>query len=481
MKIYPIDPSFSASGSLELAVQPRRRFSLAIYQQQADEALTSFSGIVVGDMQDVKATLINGKYVFESSGDTAPVPFDHDWQWPTITIKPHTPVLESGAYVAVAYEVGPAGEPLTDLGVRCAGHKPVFGWPPDSDSMALLIARPDRPSASLAYVIPTATYQAYNSTGGGSFYSDPIHRTRPATKVSLRRPGGGLGTQHGDPDDPYDKQSPRQTFTHWDAKFIRWLRKQNLACDFYTDLDLHRGTDLDLSSYKCMLSVGHHEYWSQAMRDHVAAFIAGGGNLAVFSGNTCFRPIDFGPKQGNGNMVEMSRLAENWPDFNESDLIGLSYGYGGGYWGSWRRLRGGWIQTRRKPIGYTVKRANHWVFAGTDLQDGQTFGAQDFLVGYEADGIPAIDNGFETLATSAPLVGWDMGGAAALGVFRPKLGSGPNGGYVFNCGTTDWARVLIDPNASSHVVVAQITRNVIRKFLHLDAEHVSRRDLQLHQ
>jgi hypothetical protein len=476
MQIYPIQPSFTAGECVELAVQPRRRFSIAIYQQQHDEALTSLSGIIVTAAKDVTATLINGKYVFQSSGDSAPVSFDKDWMWPTITMKPHTPMLESGAYVAVAYEVSPSGEPLTDLGRRCSMHQPVFGCPPDSDNMALLIARPRTPSALIAYVVPTATYHAYNSTGGGCYYRDPIHRTLPALKVSLRRPGGGLGAQLGEPTDPYDPQSPRQQFTHWDAKFIRWLRVQNLACDFYTDLDLHRATDLNLANYRCMLSVGHHEYWSQEMRDQVARFIAGGGNLAVFSGNTCFRPIDFGPQTQHGDMKEMNRLRENWPDFNESDLIGLSYGYGGGKFGIWRRLRGGWIKRKRDPIGFTVQQENHWVFAGTGLKDGEVFGAEDHLVGYEVDGVPPIPNGFNTLANTRQLDGWEIGGIGALGIHQPELGAGSKQGLVFNCGTTDWARVLIDPNAKSHLVVAQITRNVIRKFLALDSHHASRQD-----
>src|SRR5260370_23546755 len=155
MQIYPIHPSFTAGECVELAVQPRRRFSIAIYQQQNDEGLTSLSGVIVAATKNVTATLINGKYVFESSGDNAPVSFDKDWEWPTITMKPHTPMLESGAYVAVAYEVSASGEPLTDLGRRCSTHQPVFGWPPDSDNMALVIARPSTRSASIAYVIPT--------------------------------------------------------------------------------------------------------------------------------------------------------------------------------------------------------------------------------------------------------------------------------------------------------------------------------------
>jgi hypothetical protein len=36
-----------------------------------------------------------------------------------------------------------------------------------------------------------------------------------------------------------------------------------------------------------VLSVGHDEYWSTPMRDHLEKFISDGGNVAFFSGNTC--------------------------------------------------------------------------------------------------------------------------------------------------------------------------------------------------
>jgi hypothetical protein len=36
-----------------------------------------------------------------------------------------------------------------------------------------------------------------------------------------------------------------------------------------------------------VLSVGHDEYWSAKMRDHLEDFIGKGGNVAFFSGNTC--------------------------------------------------------------------------------------------------------------------------------------------------------------------------------------------------
>jgi hypothetical protein len=478
MQIYPVRPSFRSGECFELGVEPRRRFSLAIYQQQHDEALTSLSGVVVAAVDRVAATLIDGKYVFESADAAAPVRFDRDWAWPTITLKPNAPMLESGAYVVVAYEVGPGGEPSTNLGRRCSAQQPLYGSPPDSDQMALIVARPRSPSAPLAYVLPIATYHAYSTTGGGGFYVDPVHRTRPHTKVTLRRPGGGLGAQLGEPADPYDTRSPRQQFTHWDAKFVRWLRAQHLACDFYTDLDLHCGTDLNLADYRCMLSVGHHEYWSQEMRDHVARFISGGGNHAVFSGNTCYRPIDFGQPTEQGELTEINRLADSWPGFDETRLIGLSYGYGGGKWGAWSRLRRAWVKRERAPLGYAVQRADHWVFAGTGLRNGQTFGAEDHLVGYEADGVPPVANGFEVLASTPRLDGWEMGGAGALGLYRPEADNAKQGA-VFNCGTTDWARVLIDPRARSHAVVSQITSNVLRRFVGLDARYALYEDAAL--
>jgi hypothetical protein len=478
MQIYPIRPGFTVGDFFELAVRPGMRFSLAIYVQGVGEELTSVGGVALEAGSAVHAELINGKYVFQSPGkkqrkNRKRADSGEDWGWPTVTIKPATDSLETGAYAVVAYEVGANGEPLTDLGRRAAMHKPIFAAPPDSDNMALVIARPREASAQIAYIVPINTYHAYNSSGGGGYYNDPIHRV-PATKcVSLLRPGGGLGAQLGEPTDPYDPRSPRQQFTHWDAKFIRWLREEGIACDFYTDHDLHRGTDLQLDQYRCMLSVGHHEYWSVEMRERVSAFIAKGGHLAMFSGNSCFRPIDFGDAPIDGDFKLMNRLAENWPDYNESALIGLSYGYGGGKYGEWKRLRGGWIRREREAVGYTVRQAEHWVFDGTGLQDGQTFGAQDRLVGYEVDGVPPESNGFVTLADTPQLKDWEMSGAGAMGLFRPHA----EGGFVFNGGTTDWARVLGNKHAQSHVIVDQITRNVLRRFIDLPSRPITRTDI----
>lgn len=462
MQLYPVECGFIVGQSFTIGVQPNKRFSMAIYTQEEDAQICHLSDISVTATSDVQRQKINGKFVFQSLGSNTPMPHDQDWNWPTVTIKPTVETPVTGCYVAVAYEVDANGVPETEFGRRAAAAALLNGFPPDSDNMALIVGRPQRPTAAIAYIVPIATYHAYNSMGGGSFYDDHIHHCVPKRTVTLRRPGGGLGAQLGEPTDPYDPVSPRQQFTHWDSKFIRWLLAEKIACDFYTDVDLHVGL-MNLAAYKCMLSVGHHEYWSYEMRSSVSAFIAGGGNLAVFSGNTCFRPIAFGAYRTGGWMKEVNRLADHFDEYNESQLLGLSYGFGGGQWGEW--TNNGWTKTARDPIGYTVTQAGHWAFAGTGLGNGQTFGADDRLAGYEVDGTPRTPAGFNTIAHTPSLNGWqDNQGPGAMGTFGTEPSSGPKRKLVFNAGTTDWARVLIDPHATSHAIVAKITKNVLTAF-----------------
>ena len=288
-----------------------------------------------------------------------------------------------------------------------------------------------------------------------------------------RRPGGGLGAELGEPPDYYDTTSPRQQFAHWDALFMRWLYGQGYNFEVYSDLDLHVGAPaLDLSRYKLMVSVGHHEYWSYQMRSHLNSFLLNGGNYACFSGNTCYRPINFGAYRTSGFMNSVQKLGNYWsdPNYNEAALIGLSYGYGGGWWGNWSGGRG-WTDLQRTNYGYQVQQSSHWAFQGTGLINGATFGngANDFLVGYEADGTPPSGGAFNVLAESPRLSGFiagnEGGGAtnltASFGTFGSDSGGPVKSGLVFNAGTTDWARVLTSPNAASATVLTTITKNVL--------------------
>ena len=362
----------------------------------------------------------------------------------------------SGIYVAVLVEGDGAGRDRSD---------PDRATPDGRDAKALFVVRPAPagPRPTILYKIPLLTYHAYNRMGGWCLYNLPQPQTLPVSvppTVALHRPGGGTGAAPYDitDPDPFDP-TPRQTFAHWDARFVAWLEAAGYAADYCTDVDLHRdGTGL-LAPYRLLVSAGHDEYWSDAMRGALDAFVAGGGNAAFFGGNTCWWRVVFADE------VRWSRVGF-WHEAGEPEnaSIGVSFRNGG------ERDRADFPV----PVGYQVQHATHWVYAGTGLRDGDVFGdgPDEYLIGYEcdgaefdradlsagrpvsptgADGTPA---GFTILAVgdtrrSGP---WGFGNAAAtMGVLQRR-------GTVFNAATTDWPRVLA---AGTTPAVERITRNVL--------------------
>lgn len=343
---------------------------------------------------------------------------------------------------------------------------------------ALFVLRSAAPGAgaSILYKLPLFTYQAYNLAGGerydarterGSWclYNVPRPDELPIDvppSVSLRRPGGGTGGSPYDLSnfDPFDP-TPRQTFVHWDGRAVAWLEEQGYALDYCTDLDLHEDGELALlSRYRLLLSFGHDEYWSDEMRANAERFVGRGGNVAFFSGNTCWWRIVFDDDVS-------FRRSENWfeepfPGRPENSLTGVSFRNGG------ERDR----DDHPTPVGYRVQHADHWSYAGTGLRDGDVFGAgqDEYVVGYECDGAhfdrrdlalgaPVRPSGedatpetFLILAVGdlAPS-GWGFGNRAAT------MGTYTRSGTVFTAATTDWARLLAQPEG----IVGQITRNVV--------------------
>jgi hypothetical protein len=197
------------------------------------------------------------------------------------------------------------------------------------------------------------------------------------------------------------------------------------------------------------------------MRDRVEAFVHAGGNLAFFGGNTCWWRVTF-----DDDDCTFRRVGEWWdpngPGRPENSLTGLSFRHGG------ERDR----DEHPTPVGYQVQHADHWVYDGTGLGDGDRFGdgRDEYLVGYECDGAhfdraafaagrPATASGDDGTPPGFVILGvgdtvpsgWGNGNrAATMGVFTA-------GGTVFNAATTDWARLL----GAGHPAVGRITRNVL--------------------
>jgi hypothetical protein len=385
--------------------------------------------------------------VYRSSEGVAPGLWDRDWEWPWIGFLLDPARWPSGVCFAAVYEVGEEGQPLDDFG-RAVIRQDALGYL--DTNTAMFVVTPREPGAPIAYIVPIATYHAYNLTGGGCFYRYYHPDVPPTRQVTMRRPGAGIGGESREPRDPYDEASPRQAFAHWDAKMIGWLRRQGFAVDCYTDLDLDQRDFLP--GYRLMISAGHHEYWSEPMRDHVKRLLDGGGNVAIFSGNTCYRKISF-----DAAAASITKENEAWPDSNEARLAGVSYSEGGGWWGL--RRDGEWYARERPALGYTVFAPDHWVFSGVDLRTDRTFGAPERLLGYECDGVViGISPANLTVLAHAKLAGgWNNGEGHVASMVILRSGRG----RLFNAATTDWARILSMPDAESYPAVSRITLNVV--------------------
>jgi hypothetical protein len=449
---YPRAPSVAPGGALTLHVATdSARFRVAFYRWADGPQPMHRSGWLPGK-------------------NAPPGRPDEDWDWPAhvFAIPDGWP---SGAYIAELEE---------------EGRKRSFDLARDSGA-ALFVVRASRArgrARGLLYKLPIATYHAYNDSGGGCFYHHPPRSLEPpGARVSLRRPGGGIGGPVWGAPDHYDAGSARQTFAHWDARFIRWLARSGYAADFCTDLDIHDDPGL-LRGYRLLVSAGHDEYWSEAMRDGVEDFVGQGGNLAFFAANVCWWRIHL--VDGGAAMVchqggPQGARDHWWPASGvgrpEDALSGASYRHGGGWWDG-----------PRETAGYIVQQAGHWVFAGTGLAGGEAFGRRTWppLPGYECDGVPldgfadgarampsaqarehGTPAGYELLAAAPIGPGWQElpsrhGHAAGAGVHAAALGLFRRNGTVFSGGSTDWAQVLAGARDRR---VERITRNVLDRLL----------------
>ena len=337
-----------------------------------------------------------------------------------------------------------------------------------AESKLFFIVRPAKPAANTPILLQlsTNTYNAYNNWGGFSLYGYHGRSQLQGNRVSFDRPAVGI-------------------FKQWELPFIVWAEQNGYALDYAANSDLEFCPEL-LENYRLVLSIGHDEYWSSAMRDSLEKFITNGGNAAFFSGNSvCWqvRSEDAGralvcwkqnfhqdPVYKTGDYRTLSTLwSHHLVGRPENALTGVGFLYGG-----YHRSHG---QFMDGPAEYTVHRPEHWVFEGTNLSRNDTFGGKDTIVGYECDGCELIYEdglpvptyrdgtpaGFTVLAT-APVrwhpddcewyERWEKGrtGAATMGIYT-------KGGTVFTAATTDWSHGL----AGGDAVVERITHNVLRR------------------
>lgn len=240
--------------------------------------------------------------------------------------------------------------------------------------------------------------------------------------------------------------------------FVDWLTAQGLPFEAASDTDLEESTLL--SRYNLVVIPGNAQYWTTAARENLERFNRNGGHIAVLNGSTMRRQVnleDFGQTLGG---------TANWfeyPFYNpETRLFGTSFRYGGFA----NRVSAGdhSLLPLEQRTGWTVAAPSHWIYEGTNLVLGSTFGRE--TVGLEVGGTLFNCDFSGTMfgidASSGTPVNYNVlawtpasEGTATLGMVTNS-----SGGAVFNTATQRWVHGL-----SENPVVSRITRNVIDQFI----------------
>lgn len=325
------------------------------------------------------------------------------------------------------------------------------GVPSGNQSYIMFVVR-DARRADLVFQSAVTTYQAYNNWGGKSLYG--FNSTGgPARKVSFLRPYASAFGTGG-------------YLFDWEYNFVRFLEREGYDVTYTTNVDTHADAST-LRRGRAWLSVGHDEYWTWEMRQHVEAAKSAGIHLGFFSANTCYWQIRFenqnrtivaykdaalssDPLATDGNPSNDHRVTTKFRDVPvmhpEESLIGVMY-----------------VESQIDG-DIVIDNPSHWVFANTGLKKGDVLKG---LLGYEVDAIvgAASPPGLVRLAHS-PFVNT----RGQSGFSDMTIHTAPSGAIVFATGTIQWSwgldsfgspdRVLRDSPAAK-----QITRNVLNRMI----------------
>ncbi|MFI7219445.1 N,N-dimethylformamidase beta subunit family domain-containing protein [Micromonospora maritima] len=320
------------------------------------------------------------------------------------------------------------------------------GW----RSSTPFVVRDDRRAAPLCVVLPVTTWQAYNQWPrdrrvGRSLYNGyrPDGRRDPALRaraVSFDRPYADAGLP-----------------THFDRDedAIRWLERNRYDVSYATSLDLHSGR-LDPSRHRGLVFCGHDEYWSAEMRRATEAGLAAGTSLVFLGANSVYwhARVRAGRNGRPDRLVECAKTPPDpgadasgptvtWRDLDrpEQALLGVQYN--------------GIV---REPQPLVVRAAEHWVWAGTGVADGDRVPG---VVDGEADGVNAgVFRPAGTTLSSSPYPA-QQGGRRLQST---SVYETPGGAVVFASGTLGWTMAL-DRRGHRDPRIERATANVLDRIV----------------
>jgi hypothetical protein len=274
---------------------------------------------------------------------------------------------------------------------------------------APFVVRPRTLGASrVAVVLATQTWQAYNFTdANGDGWGDTWYANGRTHALDLTRPFLDFGI-------PF-------RFHDWDLTFLTWLQQKSKTVDYLSDEDVDRiasGDEL-ARRYDLIVFPGHEEYVTEHELDVVTRYRDLGGNLAFLAANNMFWHVrvDAGVMRKVGLWRDAGRP--------EASLVGAQYA------GS----NHGGVQA---PFQVTGAAQAPWLFAGTGLQNGSSFGRYGIEI--DATG-PASPPGTIVLARIPDLLG--PGRSAEMTYYETAAGA-----KVFDAGAINFAATATEQPVS---------------------------------
>jgi N,N-dimethylformamidase beta subunit-like, C-terminal len=269
---------------------------------------------------------------------------------------------------------------------------------------APFVVRPSALGASsrIAVVLPTNSWQAYNFYDeNGDGWGDTWYAGPPNYTVDLIR--------------PYNNKGVMPRFYRYDLPVLHWLYWTDKKVEFISDLDLdamRSGDDL-AKAYDLVIFEGHEEYVSEHQYDVVTRYRDLGGNLIFLSANNFFWRVS--------STEDVLRKTGQYRQIGkpEARLIGVQY-------------RGNDAGQKQGNFGVVNSAAAPWLWEGTGLTDGGTFGQAVGGYGIEIDATtPESPPGTVVLAEIPNLYG--PGFTAQMSYYET-----PQGAKVFAAGALDF-------------------------------------------
>ncbi len=331
------------------------------------------------------------------------------------------------------------------------------GWPSGSYLLRLdassgaeryvpITVRSASTAGAVVILNDNTTWQAYNTWGGYSLYQGPdgLPRDR-GYAVSFDR--------------PYDQDGAGR-FLFFDQAAIALAEKTGVPLAYETDVDIDQHPGI-LAQARAVITLGHDEYYSLAMRNALIQARNSGTNLAFLGANAMYRHIRFAdgdrviicykaagidPLFGRDNADTTQQWRDPPEPRPESVLTGVLY------------------ECNPVSAPWVVYDPSSWIFRGTGAYKGERFAG---LVGPEYDrlnpGVP-FPRPMQVLAHS-PLTCDGFSTFSDSAYYTVASGAG-----VFASGTMRWVCAMRGPHCGHGLTraaerfVDRATQNLLRAF-----------------